>query len=85
VHGHAEAVRAILHGTMALYLARYLNVPPARIPGDGDDRLTDLPPMPRRSAPLCSTPLTGSGRSTSWRALWHAISRSTVPIRVSIR
>jgi hypothetical protein len=29
---------------MALYLARYLNVPPARIPGDsGDDRLNDLP------------------------------------------
>jgi nitrite reductase/ring-hydroxylating ferredoxin subunit len=41
--GHAEAVRAILYGAMALYLARYLNVPPARIPGDGDDRLNDLP------------------------------------------
>lgn len=41
--GHAEAARAILHGAMALYLARYLNVPPARIPGDGDDRLDDLP------------------------------------------
>jgi hypothetical protein len=68
---HPEAVRAILHGAMALYLARYLNVPPARIPGDGD-----CPPMPRVSAPLCSTPLTGSGRSTSRRAWWHAISRS---------
>jgi nitrite reductase/ring-hydroxylating ferredoxin subunit len=41
--GHAETVRAILHGAMALYLARYLNVPPARIPGNGDDRLNDLP------------------------------------------
>jgi nitrite reductase/ring-hydroxylating ferredoxin subunit len=42
--GHSEAVRGILQGTMALYLARYLNVPPARIPGDGgDDRLNDLP------------------------------------------
>jgi hypothetical protein len=40
---HPEAVRAILHGAMALYLARYLNVPPARIPGDGDDLLNDLP------------------------------------------
>jgi hypothetical protein len=40
---HPEAVRAILHGAMALYLARYLNVPPARIPGNGDDRLNDLP------------------------------------------
>jgi nitrite reductase/ring-hydroxylating ferredoxin subunit len=39
----AEAARGILHGAMALYLARYLNVPPARIPGDGDDLLDDLP------------------------------------------
>jgi nitrite reductase/ring-hydroxylating ferredoxin subunit len=39
----AEAARGILHGAMALYLARYLNVPPARIPGDGGDRLDDLP------------------------------------------
>jgi hypothetical protein len=36
-------VRGILHGAMALHLARYLNVPPARIPGDGGDRLNDLP------------------------------------------
>jgi nitrite reductase/ring-hydroxylating ferredoxin subunit len=41
--GHAEAARAILHGAMALYLARYLNVPPARIPGDDGERLNDLP------------------------------------------
>ena len=41
--GHAEAARAILHGAMALYLARYLNVPPARIPGDVGERLNDLP------------------------------------------
>jgi len=41
--GHL-AVRGILHGAMALYLARYLNVPPARIPVDGgDDRSNDLP------------------------------------------
>jgi hypothetical protein len=40
--GCAAAARSILHGSMALYLARYLNVPPARIPGDGD-LLDDLP------------------------------------------
>jgi nitrite reductase/ring-hydroxylating ferredoxin subunit len=40
---HVEAVRSVLHGAMALYLARYLNVPPARIPGDGGDLLDDLP------------------------------------------
>jgi hypothetical protein len=41
--GHIEAVRGVLHGAMALYLARYLNVPPARIPGDGGELLDDLP------------------------------------------
>src|SRR4029079_3683342 len=33
----------VLHGAMALYLARYLNVPPARIPGDSGEPLHDLP------------------------------------------
>jgi hypothetical protein len=41
--GHIDAVRGVLHGAMALYLARYLNVPPARIPGDGGEPLDDLP------------------------------------------
>ncbi len=41
--GHGEAVRGVLYGAMALYLARYLNVPPARIPGDGGEPLDDLP------------------------------------------
>ena len=41
--GHIEAVRGVLHGAMALHLARYLNVPPARIPGDGGEPLDDLP------------------------------------------
>jgi hypothetical protein len=38
-----EAVRGLLHGAMALYLARYLNVPPASLPGEGSDGLDDLP------------------------------------------
>jgi hypothetical protein len=41
--GHVTGVRGILHGAMALYLTRYLNVPPARIPGEGDEQLDDLP------------------------------------------
>src|SRR6516162_7398263 len=41
--GHIEAVRGVLHGVMARYLARYLNVPPARVPGDGGEPLDDLP------------------------------------------
>jgi hypothetical protein len=39
----AEAARGLLHGAMALYLARYLNVPPASLPGESDDGLNDLP------------------------------------------
>jgi nitrite reductase/ring-hydroxylating ferredoxin subunit len=41
--GPVGAVRGLLHGAMALYLARYLNVPPAALPGEADDRLDDLP------------------------------------------
>ncbi len=41
--GRVEAVRGLLHGAMALYLARYLNVPPASLPGERGDRLDDLP------------------------------------------
>lgn len=43
---HVTAVRGVLHGAMALYLARFLNVPPARIPGDGGEQLDDLPADP---------------------------------------
>jgi len=43
---HVTAARGVLHGVMALYLARYLNVPPARIPGDGGEQLDDLPADP---------------------------------------
>ncbi len=40
---HPAAARAVLHGAMALYLTRYLNVPPARIPDEGGEQLDDLP------------------------------------------
>jgi nitrite reductase/ring-hydroxylating ferredoxin subunit len=43
IGSYATAVRGILHGAMALYLARYLNVPPARIPGERGEPLDDLP------------------------------------------
>jgi nitrite reductase/ring-hydroxylating ferredoxin subunit len=36
-------LRGVLHGAMALYLTRYLNVPPARIPGDLGETFDDLP------------------------------------------
>jgi nitrite reductase/ring-hydroxylating ferredoxin subunit len=41
--GDVSAFRGVLHGAMALYLTRYLNVPPARIPGEDDEQLDDLP------------------------------------------
>jgi nitrite reductase/ring-hydroxylating ferredoxin subunit len=40
---YVMGLRGTMHGAMALYLTRYLNVPPARIPGDGGDQLDDLP------------------------------------------
>jgi nitrite reductase/ring-hydroxylating ferredoxin subunit len=43
IDDNVAAVRAIMHGAMALYLARYLNVPPARIPGEDNDQSDDLP------------------------------------------
>jgi nitrite reductase/ring-hydroxylating ferredoxin subunit len=39
----ALALRSVLHGAMALYLTRYLNVPPARLPGEDGEPLEDLP------------------------------------------
>jgi nitrite reductase/ring-hydroxylating ferredoxin subunit len=39
----SQAVRGVLHGAMALYLARYLNVPPASLPGESGEGLDDLP------------------------------------------
>jgi nitrite reductase/ring-hydroxylating ferredoxin subunit len=41
--GLVAATRCVLHGAMALYLTRYLNVPPARIPGENGEQLDDLP------------------------------------------
>jgi len=41
--GQVMALRGVLHGAMALYLTRYLNVPPARIPGEDGEQFDDLP------------------------------------------
>ncbi|ASP74854.1 (2Fe-2S)-binding protein (plasmid) [Sinorhizobium meliloti] len=38
-----DGVRGVLHGAMAVYLTRYLNVPPARLPGEGGESLDELP------------------------------------------
>jgi hypothetical protein len=41
-----ELLRGVFHGAMRLYLIRFLNVPPARIPDAGDAALADLPAGP---------------------------------------
>ena len=38
-----ELLRGVIHGALRLYLIRFLNVPPARLPGEANDRLGDLP------------------------------------------
>jgi nitrite reductase/ring-hydroxylating ferredoxin subunit len=38
-----QLLRGVFHGAMQVYLIRFLNVPPARLPGEGDDQLDDLP------------------------------------------
>jgi nitrite reductase/ring-hydroxylating ferredoxin subunit len=43
INNYVTAVRGVLHGAMALYLARYLNVPAARIPGESGEEFNDLP------------------------------------------
>ena len=43
---YVEAVRGVFHGAMTVYLDRYLNIPPARLPGEDGDRLDDLPRDP---------------------------------------
>ena len=43
IDSDVTAVRGVLHGAMALYLTRYLNVPPANIPGEAREQLDDLP------------------------------------------
>lgn len=44
--GYTDSVRGIFHGAMAIYLSRYLNVPPANIPDENDKQLDKLPTVP---------------------------------------
>ena len=39
----ADVLRGLFHGAMSLYLLRFLNVPPAKLPGEPGDQLDDLP------------------------------------------
>ena len=63
VAGFVEASRAALHGALAIYPIRFLNVPPARLPAEGDGRLSPCPQQLRKSDPPSWKPLIGNIRS----------------------
>ena len=74
--GHfMKSVRAILHGAIAIYVIRYLNVPPARLPGEGDDGLEIFPQRSKKSVPLCWMPSIADIKLRQRRASWRATSR----------
>ena len=68
-----ESVRAVFHGAMAIYLIRYLNVHPARLPGEGDDRLKDWPLTVEeiRAALLDASDRQHRVGEAAWRATSH--------------
>jgi hypothetical protein len=41
--GDPLLLRGLFHGAMRLYLIRFLNLPPARLPGEAGERQDDLP------------------------------------------
>ena len=68
-----EVLRAVFHGAMAVYLARYLNVPPARLPGEnGEAGWTICQRNQWRCRRPCSTASTAGTRS-SWRHGWSPV------------
>jgi nitrite reductase/ring-hydroxylating ferredoxin subunit len=67
-----ELLRGVFHGAMRLYLIRFLNVPPARLPGEAGDRLDDLP---ADAAPLHEAFLTALDRQGSVREAGRIVAR----------
>jgi hypothetical protein len=67
-----ELLRGIFHGTMRLYLTRFLNVPPARLPGEAGDRLADLP---SDGGALCQAFLAALDRQGSVRDAGRLVAR----------
>ena len=76
--GHVTAVRGLLHGAMALYLTRYLNVPPARLPGEDDEQLDDLPADAGMIRAALLDAFDRSDRLISPQGWWHGTSRSAI-------
>ena len=71
------AARGVLHGAMAVYLARYLNVPPARLPGE--ERREAGRSARRCGAQAALLDASTAGTRSSWRHGWSpVISRSAI-------
>jgi hypothetical protein len=70
-----ELLRSVFHGAMQVYLIRFLNVPPARLPGEGDDKLDDLPRDGRelRDAFLTALDRQGAVKTAGRLVARHAI------------
>jgi hypothetical protein len=60
-----ELLRGIFHGAMRLYLIRFLNVPPARIPDERDDSVAVLPTDAEDLLHSCLAVLDRHGEVTS--------------------
>jgi hypothetical protein len=67
-----ELLRGMFHGAMQTYLIRFLNVPPARIPGEGGDKLDDLP---RDNAELRDAFLAALDRQGAVKAAGRLVAR----------
>ena len=58
-HHHTEALRGVYHGAMAIYLERFLNVPPTALPGT---RAGDFDGLPEAASDLCAALLDAMDR-----------------------
>ena len=67
-----ELLRCVFHGAMQVYLIRFLNVPPARLPGEGDDKLDELP---RDGAELCDAFLAALDRQGAVKTAGRLVAR----------
>jgi nitrite reductase/ring-hydroxylating ferredoxin subunit len=67
-----ELLRGVFHAAMQVYLIRFLNVPPERLPGEGDDKLDELP---RDDGELRDAFLSALDRQGAVKTAGHLVAR----------
>ena len=67
-----ELLRGVFHAAMQVYLIRFLNVPPERLPGEGDDKLDELP---RDEGELRDAFLSALDRQGAVKTAGHLVAR----------